>query len=714
MNDEIEWLNSLEIPSCSLVTSIDDLKSGVVLCDLAAYLKSKPLFEDVHRHGLVQNNPKKSSINNFKIFLREIGARLPPSLLRTPDELSSDPDTLHEIVKFLKKLIKKPAIQESTQRYFQRDSSRLNNFQSSPENLTHRLHHSPSVLDIHRHKPNIQDNLKEGIKNWLIDLKLIKYDVVEELKDGVVLCELINRLEGRCEVIKGVNKFPKNKSAVQVNIAKALGYLRGIEKMEAKHLWSVADVMQGEEDTIFGILQNIKEFYLVKTNVSATRSARQLPSKFLSPIYSEIKPEPSNVRAWIINLGFSHYLINEKKHFLDDPCRNGILLGEVLSKLLGQDIPGIVHPKSLSSAQSNYERIFKILYEKYPKIAVKYLKNVDDFIEQDTLLWELFEELMAVPRVSQKLNEDLPYTHDQISSLKLSITNWINILASTSFESFEDSLPELSSGVLLSELIQKCNFALSGITKAPKTAKIRQSNIDKCLDSLRKSSRMSQHFLWKSSEISQSSPLIILGLLEDLHRYYDGLPARKRGPNYHADGPYLPKFNKTRISPLRNLSNLLNKSYESPRTCCSTRRVREISAPRQKFGKIDNLIDSNEFDWLFSFGINVDLSGECVEEFKSGVLLCSVVEKLERRVLNGVEKKVKSNAVALFNVGKAMRILKDKPGFPSSLMFADEEIVRGKGDVVRGVLRAVFKIYKQVIRTQVKLGNMDKSNLSFC
>ena len=30
-----------------------------------------------------------------------------------------------------------------------------------------------------------------------------------------------------------------------------------------------------------------------------------------------------------------------------------------------------------------------------------------------------------------------------------------------------------------------------------------------------------------------------MGLLEDLHRCFDGLPPRKRGQNYFADGPYL-------------------------------------------------------------------------------------------------------------------------------------------------------------------------------
>ena len=32
---------------------------------------------------------------------------------------------------------------------------------------------------------------------------------------------------------------------------------------------------------------------------------------------------------------------------------------------------------------------------------------------------------------------------------------------------------------------------------------------------------------------------MILGLFEDIHRAFDGLPPRKRGQTYFDDGPYL-------------------------------------------------------------------------------------------------------------------------------------------------------------------------------
>lgn len=50
---------------------------------------------------------------------------------------------------------------------------------------------------------------------------------------------------------------------------------------------------------------------------------------------------------------------------------------------------------------------------------------------------------------------------------------------------------------------------------------------------------MSQKFTWTEKEIFEGKLNIFLGLLEDLHRCFDGLPPRKRGLNYFNDGPYL-------------------------------------------------------------------------------------------------------------------------------------------------------------------------------
>jgi hypothetical protein len=577
------------------------------------------------------------------------------------------------------------------------------------------------MLDIHVHEASSLSTLKEDIKNWLIGLKLVKSDVVEEVKDGVLLCELINRLEGRNEVIKGMHKTPKNRSAVQVNVNKALSYLRGIEKLNSKHLWSANEIIQGDEETIFGLLQNIQEFYSIRRSASASKSVKVLSNRVFSNVSFEReveiieKNENSNVKAWVANLGLSKYLMNEKKHFLDDPCRNGVLLAEVLGKLEGSEVSGVFNPKSYAAAQNNYEKCLKFIYEKHPTIAAKYLKEIEKFLESDLLLWRLLEELISIPRAAPKANNEFPYSKDEIASLEASVTQWASLVLGKLFESFEDLVGEVSNGHLLSEIIGKCGFPVTGITKNPKTLKVKQANIEKSLECLRRISRMSQKFLFRVEELAEGNHLVTLGILEDLHRFYDGLPARKRGPNYHLDGPYLGK-KSSRLSPLRNISSLLNKSYESPKTCCSTKRVREDFIPRQKFLNFEHVPNTNEFDWIFSLGIQInslDLMAEEIEEFSNGVLLCQIVEKLERKAVTGFQPRPKGNAAFLYNVGKALKVLKEKPSFPSCLMFIDEDVVKGKGEIVRELLRAIFKVYKPTIKTQIKFYNPEKVNLTF-
>ena len=240
MNDEIEWLNSLEIPSCSLATTAEDLRSGVILCDLAAYIKSRSFFEEVLRHGEVQKNFKRASIHNFRIFLREIGAKLPNYLLKTPEELCENTEVLLEITKFLQKLTNSRGKIEnvSPKPRISRNFTPRGRIAQSPSIQTsrNRLQHSPSMLDIRMQASKVPIHVKESIFNWLFEMKLIQNDVLEEFKDGVLLCELINRLEGKTEVIKGMHKTPKNRSAVQVNVNKALNYLRNIEKLNSKYL----------------------------------------------------------------------------------------------------------------------------------------------------------------------------------------------------------------------------------------------------------------------------------------------------------------------------------------------------------------------------------------------------------------------------------------------------------------------------------------------
>ena len=99
---------------------------------------------------------------------------------------------------------------------------------------------------------------------------------------------------------------------------------------------------------------------------------------------------------------------------------------------------------------------------------------------------------------------------------------------------------DISNGNILCELVSIIfNVKLPGIFKDPRTETTCISNIRKALEILRKQRKMSQKFTWAEKELYEGKIQVAMGLLEDIHRCFDGLQPRKRGPNYFSDGPYL-------------------------------------------------------------------------------------------------------------------------------------------------------------------------------
>ena len=63
----IDWVNSIDLASCALVDSIEDLKSGVIPLEILSYLLSSPI--------VIPAKAVKSrvhAISNWKQFLYEL------------------------------------------------------------------------------------------------------------------------------------------------------------------------------------------------------------------------------------------------------------------------------------------------------------------------------------------------------------------------------------------------------------------------------------------------------------------------------------------------------------------------------------------------------------------------------------------------------------------------------------------------------------------
>ena len=136
-----------------------------------------------------------------------------------------------------------------------------NNNNTKMTSLNNSKYFVPNTVD------NFPSHLKNAIYNWLVDINIIKDKIiqVEQLPilciNGVLLCDLINRCEGRNEIIKGIIRKANNKSQIQVNINKALEYLRTIEKFPSRNLWNNNEIIKGNSKVIWELLNDIYGFY---------------------------------------------------------------------------------------------------------------------------------------------------------------------------------------------------------------------------------------------------------------------------------------------------------------------------------------------------------------------------------------------------------------------------------------------------------------------
>lgn len=75
-----------------------------------------------------------------------------------------------------------------------------------------------------------------------------------------MFADLINRLNGKNEAIKGINRNPPrrgNMSQVQANFTKVMSYFKAYPKFCSRYLWSQNEMIRGNTDVIWGFLDDI-------------------------------------------------------------------------------------------------------------------------------------------------------------------------------------------------------------------------------------------------------------------------------------------------------------------------------------------------------------------------------------------------------------------------------------------------------------------------
>ena len=272
--------------------------------------------------------------------------------------------------------------------------------------------------------------------------------------------------------------------------------------------------------------------------------------------------------SWFETLG-----IKPKNQDLDkssqfkDQIRNGYFLCLIVSKIYGKIIQNVCkYPNSIQECASNIEQALNILRENPENLPYDLLWKKEHILKGDgTVIYPLFQalkdkydmSLYGITRtnleyfgeepkcfVNSTTLNSLPYSSDEILTLKNSTITWLlqigvfNGLLNFIPTSIEEIMDFLKNGTIF---IKLCNVVfkteLKGIHRKPISYPNFVNNIRRVQDLQKKEKRMGHKFLWKVKDIVEGNELVILGLLEDIHRLADGLPPRK-DPSYFSSGPY--------------------------------------------------------------------------------------------------------------------------------------------------------------------------------
>lgn len=92
-------------------------------------------------------------------------------------------------------------------------------------------------------------------------------DLPKYCRNGVLMGDLLNRLQGRDECIKGLHRAPKNMAAISANFEKVLGYLKEFPRFSSRYLWAQSKAIEGNSDVIWGLLDDIWHWHFNKISV---------------------------------------------------------------------------------------------------------------------------------------------------------------------------------------------------------------------------------------------------------------------------------------------------------------------------------------------------------------------------------------------------------------------------------------------------------------
>ena len=268
------------------------------------------------------------------------------------------------------------------------------------------------------------------------------------------------------------------------------------------------------------------------------------------------------LRTWLKQMGFTVPPSNNAGSPLSitkDPLRNGTVmcaLVQILDPDHAKELMKNVHrkPYSVKQAKENVDRALSVLRARmYSAIPAPYLFQSEAIVKGTrAVLWGILWHLKRVmdsfaPNPSElrnvtksliarkeraKVESNLEYTLEERWQLERSLLSWLyslNVLENNMVvpHDFVEIDKEVRDGTLLCKTVGTVRGVhVIGWNRKPRKAKIGRENLEKALKAIRETAGMGQRHAWKGDEIYRGERLHILGVFEDLHRYFDDIPAR--------------------------------------------------------------------------------------------------------------------------------------------------------------------------------------------
>lgn len=684
--EQEKLLQTLSLHSLTPVNSLENLRDGFIL--------SKILISHTRRPNLCKIIPSPSHLlSNWNDILRFIDLYLFEVILDIqPEEIISDLGVLFLIHKLVIDYLKKPR-------------KRYAKLGSQSQNTSFSL----GFLDKKKEEFGVNCQEKDEVYKWLEALRVVPrgvfiHEFLYRVRSGLSLFELIEK--AFAAKIDGVYFRPQGICQCLWNINKALRYFRENKLIGVRYLYSSASLHEGIEKSIYGLLLDVKKIWeksgeksegkteyfksfgkSIGINAKKNRNFEESigmnakkNKNFEESVGMNTKKNrnfeksigmnanknwnleesvgidarkisrsmKNRIVDWIGQLGMLQYVFIGRE-LEKNTVRNGVLACRATEKAFRTKLHYNPKPFSEYCCLENLNLVLTYLNSRknYGKLPVK-LEQTSEKIGWE-ILWEIMNNCNAVFENCDDIC---------LNNLEEQIIEWVQNLEILPIvpTTILDLIPYLKTGEFLVKVISKL-FPKNSLKSTENNLKMTEKDLK------------NTDFFSKSPESMKNTIRSCLDLINS---------------NLSVHG--LKNASKTLVESEIH-EGKLDSCLEVLEDLYLLSKADLTSSESQNIEKI-HILES----WLSSQGLSISLSGRILKPFRSGVLLCNLLESLSKTPLKSTIVHPQTTSEALQNIHSALSFLSTFPSFPIKFQYYDDQILLGNGKILRSLLQSISNL----------------------